>query len=579
MVTCRCGRGAGDAAGLVLCLMAGLAQAGVVAPASRAIELPPGAISLRAEDAPLAAILDGARTDGGGKVTHDAGGKTFGVGKTLVTWKDSSDGSALTRYVYVYPHGWQVLGWSADLHTFEPNAARHVLHDRNGRVHVIYSDGQQVWYRLGRPEGERVAWQAAVCVGEGARPAHAADLRVRGQTLALVEGKDGVVDVQCAWSSTWPDPGAIWTRRLAVDAKGGVAPGPLVNANIAGAAGTQGAASRPRRRGFHVPAFTLMSIAADSSGGLHLIAHGHDSLVYAFSRDGEHWSRGATWQTTETASGEYRYASMAVDSHDRVHAIWQTMGYRNRWQWWVGLYTVRDPKTGQWSKPVNVLDGNPEWQAPDRRAGQVLFAYPNMVIDDRDNVHIAWHGTARSHIFGQDDVFYLMRPHDAMNDSWGAWTGYAVLHQRDHFQNGQGEDGDFSWVPSLAYRPGSDDVYALIMFGSADDEVPDANVNTTDGALKVRHAGQWQRAFENVTQTRGLRSWYPNVAPKVWVDEAGRAWLDMIWVDGTLDDYNVLFRRIEVGQKHGRVAGPELRVGGTGGTNSSSNEERGDGAG
>jgi hypothetical protein len=50
-----------------------------------------------------------------------------------------------------------------------------------------------------------------------------------------------------------------------------------------------------------------------------------------------------------------------------------------------------------------------------------------------------------------------------------------------------------------------------------------------------------------MTQTPAMRSWYMNVPSQVLVDPNGHKWLDMIWVDGTLDDYNVIFRRIDLG--------------------------------
>jgi hypothetical protein len=85
------------------------------------------------------------------------------------------------------------------------------------------------------------------------------------------------------------------------------------------------------------------------------------------------------------------------------------------------------------------------------------------------------------------------------------------------------------------------------MFGLGDDEVSDPNVNLTDSLLKTRIGGQWLAGFSNVTQTTDLRSWYANVPAQVLVDPNGHCWLDMIWVDGTKDDYNVLLRRIDLG--------------------------------
>jgi hypothetical protein len=215
------------------------------------------------------------------------------------------------------------------------------------------------------------------------------------------------------------------------------------------------------------------------------------------------------------------------------------------------LYTVRNPQTGQWTAPANVLQGIPGWEAPST-GERVLAGYPNMVMDDRQNLHLAWHGSVYSNTFGWDDVFYMRKPFDSGSGTWGPWASYVCLHRRDHFQNGQGEDMNQSWVPSLAYVPGSDAFYAMFMYGLVDDEVPDPSVNATEGGLKTFTGTQWVPGFANLTQTPGMRSWYMNTASHAVVDPTGRTWLDMIWVDGTLDDYNILFRRVDLG---GGVAG------------------------
>jgi hypothetical protein len=514
------------AAVLVMMLAAWPAGAVVIPPPVRALELPPGVTSLPANDPLLAPILDGATSTTGGPVVHNQAGATLAVGKTQVMWQDLSDGTTLYRFVYLYPYGWQVLGTTNNLRVFEHNGGRHLLYDRDNRLHAIYNDGVNVWYRLGVRHGDRLVWQPPIQVNNSATPIGMSSYGTRGETFAIVYDASGNVNLQCTWSSQAPSNRSILTRRLVVDAAGDVTTGNIVHTGIYG---------------------SFQSIMADSTGRLHLGVETYQTLAYKYSDDGLTWSAQQTWTAAATGCTAYRFPNLVIDSKDRVHLLWQAesyQGYTNNW--WVGFYSVRDPQTGVWTAPVNVLAGKPDW-GPPAAGQQVLFAYPNLMIDDRDNLHLAWHGTARSHIYAWDDTFYMERLYDPGADTWGPWTNDATLHTRDHFNTGDGEDRNYTWVPSLAYKPGDDLLYAAIMFGLGDDEVSDPNVNLTDSLLKTRIGGQWLAGFSNVTQTTDLRSWYANVPAQVLVDPNGHCWLDMIWVDGTKDDYNVLLRRIDLG--------------------------------
>jgi hypothetical protein len=316
-----------------------------------------------------------------------------------------------------------------------------------------------------------------------------------------------------------------------VDAAGAVTAGTPVNTNLIG---------------------SFQCIVADSSGKFHLAVEKYSDMLYVNSVNGVDWVNNVTWNAAALGCTAVRFPNLLVDPQDRLHLLWQAesyQGYTSRW--WVMAYTVRNPQTGQWTAPANVLQGIPGWEAPST-GEMVLAGYPNMVMDDRQNLHLAWHGSVYSNTFGWDDVFYMKKPFNSGSGTWGPWTDYVCLHRRDHFNNGQGEDMNQSWVPSLAYVPGSNAFYAMFMYGLVDDETSDPSVNATEGGLKTFTGTQWLPGFVNLTQTPGMRSWYMNTASHAVVDPTGRTWLDMIWVDGTLDDYNVLFRRIDLG---GGVAG------------------------
>lgn len=513
---------------VVLLVTARLATATVQAPTLRALELPPGAVSLSAADPLLVPILNGATTTGPGPVAHNQAGQTLPIGKTLVTWQDLSDGNTAGKYVYLYPHGWQVLGTTTNLRVFEHNGARHVLYDNSRRVHVIYNDGVDVWYRLGTPAGNRVLWNSPVRVSDNSTPVAWSTYGTRGQTFALFYDAMGNVNLHCVWSTNWPFNRAIVTRPLSVDNVGNVSAGTIVSTGLLG---------------------SFACIAIDSAGTFHLAVELYSAMTYMNSRDGLNWGSSQNWTANKNNCTAYRFPNLVIDSHDRVHLLWQAEGYQGRSGsalWWVGLYSIYNPLTALWSAPVNVLAGIPGWQMP-TGSQDVLFAYPNMLLDDNDNLHLAWHGTARSFMFAEDDIYYMRNPYNPATDTWTGWADHIALHKRSFPGVSGGEDYDYSWVPSLAYRPGSSDIYSIFMFGAGDDEVEDPSVNLTDAGLKKYETGSWQTSFENVIQTPGMRSWYPNVPPTVMVDPSGRTWLDMVWVDGTKDDYNVMFRRIDLG--------------------------------
>ncbi len=513
---------------LLIALCSSTASGVVIPPAGRAIELPPGVTAVAGDDPVLAPILDAAVSTVGGQVVHNLGESLLTPGKHYVTWRDLADGTTASAYIYLYPYGWQVLGRTDNLRVFEHNGARHLLYDSAGRLHAIYNDGTAVWYRLAVRSGNRMQWLDPVQVNDRGTPIASSTWGTRGQTLTLHEDADGSVIVDCVWSASRPDQRSILIRRLVVDPAGSVTASEIRDTGLRGS-------------------FTCLVI--DSTGRLHLAVEVYSSIVYACSDDGINWTGHQWWYAWQTSGTACRFPNLVVDSQDRLHLLYQAEGYNGysgSSTWWVGLYTVRDPVTGTWASLQNVLQDFPEWGAPSG-GRDVLLAYPNLLIDDRDNLHLSWHGTVRSGIFAWDDVFYMRRMHDPIGDTWLPWSDYAILHARDHFGTGDGEDADFTWVPSLAYVPGEDTLYALIMFGTGDDEVTDPAVNLTDSLLKTYQSGGWLAGSEDVTDTQDLRSWYANVPPRAWVDPNGRAWLDMIWVDGTLGDYNVLFRRIDLG--------------------------------
>jgi len=217
-------------------------------------------------------------------------------------------------------------------------------------------------------------------------------------------------------------------------------------------------------------------------------------------------------------------------------------------------------ESGVWLAQPNPLAAYPQWGPPPANR-DVLFAYPCLSVDSANNLHLLWHGTARSGLFAKDDTYHLVRYYDPGTDSWGAWTELTTLHQRIHYDvpggpiEAGGEDYYLTWVPSFADDPSTGDWYIMLMFGLFDDEIGPSDTSVaTEAGMVWNIGGTWDLGLVNLTNTPNGRNWYPNLASRVYLHENGRRYLDAIWIDGVHNpadvyeqNYDVIYSVLDLG--------------------------------
>jgi len=437
----------------------------------------------------------------------------------------------------------QSIGRTNSLRTFEQNGARHVAVDDSGRVHVVFADGEDLWYRRGAaaPDGA-VVFEAAERVNDDDTRVlvfdHVGLPATRGAALALGTGPAGVV-VHVAWTGDGRD---VMYRRLE-EGGAGFTWGPITDTEMDA---------------------LMPAVATDRSGAVHVVAeHAYveagdrSEIRFASSVDGTSWEAGVVERSDETGSWNYRLPCVAVDLDDRLHVVIQAEGYRGDGggagaTWWAARHLVREPDGGPWTPRDGPLDGFGEWGPPP--AGRaILFAYCNLAVDGQGDLHMAWHGTARSGAFALDDVYHARADYDAGSGTFGPWSTPEPLHRRIHddapggpIDPGGGDDELLTWVPSLA-TDAAGDLYAVIMFGAFDDEIgPESTSAATEAGLLYHMEGGWQPELINLSESPGDRNWYPNAADRPRSTASGERFLDVLWVEGVHDPGDPWARNYEV---------------------------------
>lgn len=434
----------------------------------------------------------------------------------------------------------QPVGRTNALRALEPNGARHVARDRLGRVHLVFTDGADVFYRMGEagPDG-RVAFAPAEQLSDGSSRVlvleHAGMPAARGAVMALHEGEGGVA-VDVAWVTEARD---VVTRRVEPD--GGLL-GPIVDTGVDG---------------------QLPVLVADGSGRLHLLAeHAFvepgdlSEIRYGTSADGLAWDTDVVESADETGSRNARLPCAAVDRRGDLHVVYQAEGFEGDGgavgaTWWSARHLVRSD--GGFEAQTGPLEAFPEWGPPP--AGRaLLFAYCALEVDDHGGLLLAWHGTARSGAYGLDDAFLSTAPYDEAADTFAPWTRPLALHRAVHDGvpggpvEAGGDDELLTWVPSLAPDPATGELFVLLMLGAFDDEIGPADTSTaTEAGIVSVLDGVLRLGLVNLSESPAERNWYPNAAPRVFCDEArGVRSLDVLWVAGVQDPADPWARGYEV---------------------------------
>jgi hypothetical protein len=475
----------------------------IALPDMMAVELPSGVAELAPTDPPLRDLLTSATSDQL-RVTNDLK-RDLGVGATRVTWSawngEPGVGTPVANRaatVFVLPNGMAEAGVSGDENATAGNNAVHIARDANGRVHMIWVDSGRAGggvgpvYRRGviADDGAARFETPPTYVGEGtpadwnAYPALAVD----GDTVDVV----------------WQGGGKAWVRRLSLAPSG----------YVWGAPHDTGARSDGRDSG--------PSIATDGNA-IHIVT---PSGVYAVSRDG-----GQSWKTepVPVPPGQHlKIASLALDGAGDV-----TIAFSS---------TVRDPKDGNksegsggywqlrivqltpgggWTGASDALAEFPTWGEP--FPGQdVLADWARVGVDHARGIHLLWHGTAASHIYGNDQANYAYRP------SGGDWRQPVPLFPPDPVRGVR-----FSFAPSLtldgehAFATVFYDVYAGERWAGFDAVlVPLWDGVASGSPLPV---SQFVRAsIDRKTPEFALSTRFPAAAPKVFRGPDGRTWLDVL---------------------------------------------------
>jgi hypothetical protein len=273
---------------------------------------------------------------------------------------------------------------------------------------------------------------------------------------------------------------------------------------------------------------------------------------YAVSKDG-----GLTWTQDKLptpAGRRLKNPSMALDSLGNAH--FSFIGQiRNAENWseskpnrgyWELRYVRRE--TGAWVDAHNMLAAFPPWNDP-KNDWDVLADWSSLAVDAKNNLHIAWHGTVNTHIFANDEAFYMRRA--AAGNKWSGWSEPRPLHP---INSAKGEY--FSFAPSFAFDESSDGALALVFYDTTRGE------HLLDYDARVLRGGniegpaialsQLARLSSAAGKDEALSSWFPVAGPRLFRDGAGRLWLDILATVATpgknQSAHLVVYQRAEVSQ-------------------------------
>jgi hypothetical protein len=264
------------------------------------------------------------------------------------------------------------------------------------------------------------------------------------------------------------------------------------------------------------------SIAADANA-VHILS---PAGIYTTSSDG-----GRTWTTEPVPFGTDQHVktvSLALDSAgfplaavSSVIASPPMSEDRGHGGYWT-IRLMRRVAPGKWEKVPGPVDGRPEWAAPKDPNEDVLCDWVR-VLEDRDGgIHVTWHGTAVSRIYGNDRAYYAWRSPE------GEWHAPISLRDPDpsrgygwSYAPGLILDGDraltlaFHVMQAGWHEPGFDSDLRLFLDGrSMADALP-----VTRFAENSVVSGQPENA---------LSSWFPGAAPSVVRTADGRVWADVL---------------------------------------------------
>jgi hypothetical protein len=475
----------------------------IVLPDLMAVELPAGVTELTPTDQPLRDFLTAA-TSGQRHVTTDLS-RNLGAGAARVTWSawDGEPGigtPAVNRAatVFVLPNGMIQVGASGDENATAGNNAAHITRDENGHVHMV-------WVGSGRAGGATGPIYRRGFVGDdGSAALETPPTPLAAGTPADWNAYPGLAANGNTVDVVWQGGGKAWTRRLSLDQSG----------YVWGPPHDTGAKSEGRDTG--------PSIATDAKG-VHIVT---SSGVYAFSNDG-----GVSWRTEPIPiplGQRPKTASLALDSAGIVTIAFSSLisdpkdvskneGSGGYWQ----LRIVQRTPDGQWSAASDALAEFPVWGEPLPRQ-DILADWARVAVDRARGIHLVWHGTAASHIYGHDQAYYTWRPAGA------DWCQPVPLFPPDAAHGIK-----FSFAPSLtldgerALATVFYDVFKGEQWAGFDAVLVPLRDGAPNGSpLPI---SQFVRAsIDRKTPEFSLSTRFPAAAPAVIHGRDGRTWVDVL---------------------------------------------------
>jgi hypothetical protein len=474
----------------------------IALPDLMAVELPAGGAKLAPTDPPLRDLL-ASSTSGRLRVTTDLR-RQLGAGAARVTWsawngepETGTPAAMRTATVFVLPAGMTQAGVSGDENATAGNNAVHIARDRNGRVHMVWVDSG----RAAKDTGP--IYRRGVIGEDGTARFETPPMHVAEGTPEDWTAYPGLAVDQDAVYVVWQGGGKAWTRRLNLGPSG----------YVWGPPRDTGARSDGRDSG--------PSIAADGNR-VHIIT---PSGVYAFSSDG-----GQSWMTAPMPippGQRLKTASLALDSAGSTIAFSSLVrdpkddgkneGSGGYWQ----LRIIQRTSDGRWLGASDALGEFPAWGEP--FPGQdVLADWARVGVDRARGIHLLWHGTAASHIYGHDQAYYAYRP------AGGDWRPPVTLVAPDSARGIK-----FSFAPSMtldgegAWATVFHDVYSGERWAGFDAVlVPLWDGLPTAAALPVT---QFVReSIDRNAPEFALSSRFPAAAPAAFRGTDGRTRLDIL---------------------------------------------------
>jgi hypothetical protein len=487
-------------------------------PEPLAIELPAGVSVLSPSELPFSDFLLRASSEGR-RVSYDLS-HPVGVGPVEVTWTAWDRGAGADRVaatktatVFVLPNGMTPAGESGSQDATTGNNAAKIARDAAGRVHLVWNTSGQdvsahVLYRRGTTDADgAVVWDTDPAPVENAAVSWDSfpSLAVSGETVHIA----------------WQAGGTVHYRRIA-HSSGGWQWGPEHDL---------GAASGGRDVGPAIDAVGSTVDIATPSG------------YYARSADdGDTWAVETIPLPPDT---KIKTESIAADRLGNAHIAFSGVvgkvppGDGGYWE----LRYVRRAANGAWLDARNALAGAPEWAAG---PGDHLADWVRILVDDDDNIHLTWHGTAISRVYANDQSYYAFRRATGPGTWEDGWEPPVRLMPLDPAK-GIG----FSYAPSLAL---GDEAAAPVTFYDVGKEGFDSAARIVrQGKLDgppIQVTGWMQTSIAAKDPKAALSARFPAAAPRLFYAPDGRIWLDVLEtlipvnVNGT--SKLIVYQRIDV---------------------------------